>query len=48
MAMVQLVGLAKTLATGQTYRPGENEKVDFGRGGASDGNAEYSQLSRTR
>ena len=28
-AMVQLVGLVKSLATGQTYQPGENQKVDL-------------------
>jgi general stress protein 26 len=33
--MVQLVGFVKATLTGQEYRPGDNEKVTLGDGGAS-------------
>lgn len=33
--MVQLVGFVKATLTGQEYRPGDNEKVTLGEGGAS-------------
>jgi general stress protein 26 len=41
-AMVQLLGFARALATGQTYQSGENQKVDLddARGTAQNGNPE--------